>query len=390
MAGVAFVRTAEIGWAEHLARPDRVDAFERALRLTPENADFHARIATLDPAREEELNQAIALNPNEPSWWIMRAVGLEQAGDPGEAEKGFRQATLAGDYFVPWWSLAAFYYRQQDARNFIPAAHHALSVGTGDAESIFRMAENLKIPAETAAQQLVPDLSKPLEAWLGYALKEGNLDDALSAAIRLTRTGSAASRNSLLATCEALFAAGRASDAVTLWNSAIQRHWMQMTLLDPAAGKSLNDGSFTYPRLQAGFDWKVPAPNSVAVTPIDRGGMRFEFDGRQPEICELLSQYIPLLPGRKYQLTTRFRTRGIAPESGLNWIILANHKASANSPSLSSDSDGEQVASFESPREPAPVQLVLSYARRPGTTRIEGELRIESVSLELLPAREAH
>ena len=126
------------------------------------------------------------------------------------------------------------------------------------------------------------------------------------------------------------------------------------------------------------------------MTPIDRGGMRFEFDGHQPETCELLSQYVSLLPGRKYELKTHFRTRGIAPESGLNWIILANHKVSASFPSFSSDSDVEQIASFESPREPAPVQLVLAYARRPGTTRIEGELRIESVSLQLLPGGEAH
>ena len=186
LAGVAFVSTAEIGWAEYLARTDKVDALERAVRLTPENADFHARIATLDPARDDELKQALALNPNEPSWWIMRAVGLEQAGDPAGAEKSLRQATLVSDYFVPWWSLAAFYYRQEDAGNFISAAHHALSAGAGDAESIFRMAENLQIPAETAVRQLVPDLPKPLEAWLAFALKEGNLDDALSAALRLT------------------------------------------------------------------------------------------------------------------------------------------------------------------------------------------------------------
>lgn len=385
LAGIAFLRLGEIALAEHIARADTLPALERAAQLNPENADLHARIATLDPSRDEELNQALALNRNEPSWWIMQSVELEQAGDSNGAENSLRQATRAGNSYAPWWSLTAFYYRQQYAAKFVPAAWHALSVGAGDEQSIFRMAENLKIPSSAVDRQLVPDFQKPLEARINYALKEGNLDSALSAALRLTNVGSPANRNSLLATCEALFLAGRTDSAVMVWNKVVQKHWIQMTLLNPAAGISLNDGGFTYPRLQAGFDWKLTAPSPVEVAPLDQGGIRFELDGNQPENCELLSQYVPLLPGRNYQLKTRFRTIGIPPESGLGWVVSANHKTFTRSPSLSSDAASEQTVSFKSPSEPAPVQLALSYSRRSGTTRIEGKLRIESVSLQLLP-----
>jgi hypothetical protein len=315
----------------------------------------------------------------------MRAVGLEQAGDPVGAEQSLRQATLVSDYFIPWWSLAAFYYRQQDATKFLQAAHHALSLGTGDTQSILQMAENLKIPPASVEQQLVPDLPLPLEAWLDHSLKQGNLDTALSAALRLTHVGSGANRSRLLTACEELFLAGRPESAVMLWNRISEKHWMQMTPLDPSAGVSLNDGELRYPRLLAGFDWKLPAPNTVEITPLSQGGIRFVFDGHQPENCDVLSQYLPLLPGRKYQLKTRFRTRGIPPDSGLAWVISVGHKPFVNFPSLASDDGDEQIMAFESPRMPAPVQLVLSYSRRTGTTRIEGELRIESVSLNLLP-----
>jgi hypothetical protein len=174
-----------------------------------------------------------------------------------------------------------------------------------------------------------------------------------------------------------------------LWNRVIQQRWMQMTLLDPASGISLNDGTFSHPRLQAGFDWRVPAPDPVEFTQLDQGGVRFQFDGSQPESCELLSQYVPLLPKRKYQLRIRFQTRGIPPDSGLRWIILANQKTSAGFPGLSSDSPGEQIALFETPSDPASFRLVLTYSRQPGTTRIRGELAIDSVSLQLLRSGEA-
>jgi hypothetical protein len=250
------------------------------------------------------------------------------------------------------------------------------------------MAENMKIPPVSVEQQLVPDLPHSLEGWLDYSLKQGNLDAALSAALRLTRVGSDADRTRLLTACEALFLAGRTAGAVKLWNRVSEKHWVQMTTLDPSSGVSLNDGELRYPRLLAGFDWKLPAPDTVEITPLSQGGVRFVFDGRQPENCELLSQYLPLLPGRRYQLKTRFRTRGIPPDSGLAWVIAAGGKPFASSNSLASDDGDEQVTSFESPGRPAPVQLVLSYSRRTGTTRIEGELRIESVSLRLLPGSE--
>jgi hypothetical protein len=386
LAFTSLFTTGEIGYAEYIGGIDTLPALERAVRLTPENAYFHARIAMLDPGRGEELKRALVLDRNEPSWWIMLSVLQEQAGDPRAAEHSLRQSTQVCDYFVPWWSLAAFYYRQQDAGNFIPAARHALSVDAGDARSIFRMAENLKMPPDAVGRQLVPDLAKPLQAWVDYVLGEHNAAAALSAELRLTSVGSAANLSGLLATCEALFLAGRANSAVMLWNSAIQKHWMEMTLLDPASGMSLNDGTFSHPRLQAGFDWKLSAPDAVEVTQLDQGGVRFKFDGRQPESCELLSQYVPVLPRRKYQLRTRFRTQGIPPESGLRWAIPATPQLSASFPSFSSDTSAEQVVSFETPSEPTPFRLVLSYSRLPGTTRIEGELSIESVGIQLLPA----
>lgn len=388
-ACIALVKAGEIGYAEYLAASDTLPALERAARLTPDNAWFHARIAMLDQTRVEELKRALALDRNEPSWWIMLSVGQEQDGDSAGAELSLRTATAVSNYFVPWWSLAAFDHRHEDTGNFIPAARHALSLGAGDEQSIFRMAENLKIPPDAVERQLLPDLPKPLQAWLDHVLAERNLTAALSAALRLTSVGSADSRTSLLAICEALFLAGRADSAVILWNRAIQKHWMQMTLLDPAAGVSLNDGTFSRSRLQAGFDWKVAAPDPIEPTLLDQGGIRFEFDGSQPETCELLSQYVPLLPGRKYQLKTRFRTQGIPLQSGLRWTISPNQKTPESFPNLSSDTPADQVAMFETPSEPAPFRLILLYSRLPGTTRIKGELSIESVGIQLLPVRGA-
>jgi hypothetical protein len=134
--------------------------------------------------------------------------------------------------------------------------------------------------------------------------------------------------------------------------------------------------------VQEGFDWKLVAPGTVGLSQLEHGGMRLEFDGRQPETCDLLSQYVALQPGRKYQLKTRFRTQGIPPGSGLRWSIVAGQKAVATGEGLAGETTGEQITTFETPADAAPLRLLLSYTRLPGTTRIRGTIWIESVEIQ--------
>jgi tetratricopeptide (TPR) repeat protein len=389
LASYAIKETVRFAGAEWLSRADTVETLQAALRITPENADYYARIATLDPSRNGDLIHALTLNPRDPSWWIMQSVRQEEDGDVAAAEKSLRQANLVSRYYTPRWSLAAFYYRQGNKAEFIRWAKSALSVGNGQSESLFQMAQRLNLPSSQILDDLLPDVPERVDSYLHLLLEQGKVDQQHAAAARLIRIGSTRNRISILETCESLFKAGRIDQAVDLWNRAIQVRWIALSPLDPLLGESLGDDSFAAESLDLGFDWKNSIPLGVSASrSVTDHSLCLEFSGSQPESCELVSQFVPLLPNRQYRLEVRYRLRSTNLATGLQWSVLPVPSGKPSMAGLMSPSPEkfvEQSFPFETPSQPGPMKMLLSYTRAPGTTRMEGKLWIQSVHLTLLP-----
>ncbi|MGD0499007.1 MAG: hypothetical protein ABSC23_11285 [Bryobacteraceae bacterium] len=374
--------------AEWLARPDTSVALRAASRVAPGNADYHARLATLDASDDADLRIALVSNPWRTSWWIAQSVRQEQDGDVTGAERSLLRANAVCQYYTPRWSLAAFYYRQGDKPGFVKWAKLALSSGYGPSEPLFQMAQRLEIPSGEILRSIVPRDPARIESYRSFLLQHGDLEASFAAASELIQAGTAADLAGVLATCDALYLAGGIGPSVALWNGAIQVGWMKLQTLDPAAGKSLANPAFDE-RVEQAFDWRRPNPPGVALSRSEPdGALRFDFSGYQPETCDLLSQYVPLLPGRRYQLDVRFRTQGIPPDSGLTWSIRtlpASQRVAGGPLSAPSDDPVELVFPFETPPKEVPMRLLLSYARASGSMRIEGKLSVQSVQLTLIP-----
>jgi hypothetical protein len=249
------------------------------------------------------------------------------------------------------------------------------------------MAQRLAIPAEEVLHSIVPRDPLRIESYRSFLLQRGDVESSFLAASELVRAGKPADISGVLATCDALYVAGKIGPSVALWNSVIQAGWMKLQPLDPAAGKSLANGTFDE-RVDQAFDWKRPNPAGVAASRSEPdGALRLDFSGYQPETCELLSQYIPLLPGRRYQLTVHFQTQGIPPNSGLGWSILAiptGQPVAGGTLNTQNDNPVTQVFPFQTPPKEVPMRLLLSYARASGVMRIEGKLSLQSVQLTLI------
>ncbi len=389
LASYAIEQTGRLAWAERLSSKDTVEALQAALRMTPGNADYYARVATLDPSRINELSHALTLNPRDPSWWIMQSVRQEEDGDVGAAEKSLRQANLVSRYYTPRWSFAAFYYRQGNKAEFIRWAKLALSASHAQPESLFQMAQRLHLPSGQILDDLVPEVPEPVDSYLHLLLQQGKIEQQLAAAAQLIRIGSKRNRSSVLETCESLFKAGKIDQAVDLWNKAIQARWIALSPLDPSSGKSLGNDSFTGELLDLGFDWKNSIPLGVSASrSVKDRSLCLEFSGSQPESCELVSQFVPLLPDRQYRIKVRYRLRPANFATGLQWSVLSVPSGTPSMVGLMSPSAGgfaEQSFSFKAPPQQVPMRILLSYTRLPGTTRMEGQLWIQSVQLTLLP-----
>ena len=389
LAGYALVQTVRLAWAEQLSNQDTVESLQAALRLTPGNADYNARIATLDPSRDAELRVALTLNSRNPSWWIMQSVRQEEDGDVAGAEKSLSEANTVSRYYIPRWSFAAFYYRQGNKAEFIRWAKSALSVGSGQPESLFQMAQRLDLASDQILNDLLPEVPERVDAYLHLLLQQGKVDEQAAAAAQLIQIGSKENRSSVLEACESLFKAGKIDQAVALWNQAIQVHWLDLCPLDPLKGKSLGNDSFAGESLELGFDWKNSIPLGVSASrSVPDRSLCLEFSGSQPESCELVSQLVPLLPNRQYRIKVRYRFRSASIATGLQLSVVpvpSSKPVMVGTMNPAAEEFMEQSFPFQSPPQQGPMKILFSYNRLPGTTRMEGMLWIQSIHLILLP-----
>ncbi len=377
--------------AEWLAQPDTPEALRAALRVQAGNADYTARLASLDASNDRDLRSALYSDPWRSAWWIQLSARQELDGDVAGAESSLRRANGVARYYTPRWSLAAFYYRRGDARNFTNWARLALATGTGAPESLFQMAQRLGVSADEVLNTIVPREPVRIEAYRGFALQHGDFDSAFRAAAELVKMGTAADLPGVLETCDALFRENRIEGSVTLWNSAVRAGWIHLQELDPAAGKSLGNPDFSE-GVGRGFDWRYVTPPGVTLSRDETyGALRLEFSGRQPENCELFSQSVPLLPKRSYQVVIRFRTEGIAAGSGLQWSILEIPSGGRIAGGLLNSNSEEPVEKpvevsfpFDTPAREIPTRLLMSYARPLGVARISGKLLVQSIRLTLV------
>jgi hypothetical protein len=179
-------------------------------------------------------------------------------------------------------------------------------------------------------------------------------------------------------------------DALTAWNGLCSRKIIPYDVLEPGRGISLTNGTFQSVFLGTGFDWRSPEPGGVSTLRQDSpAALRITFSGKQPERCDLLKQLMPVLAGTGYRLYFEYQTTGIKPETGLQWRVFdgwSGAEAPMVSPHLASQTWTSATASFtvsKVPPNPRVLLLDLTYVRMPGTTRIEGEVRLRNVRLEV-------
>ena len=111
----------------------------------------------------------------------------------------------------------------------------------------------------------------------------------------------------------------------------------------------------------------------------------FEFSGKQPETCELLTRYLPLEPSRNYRLTITYATTALAGNTGLKWRVLDSVAGSDLLPGAwLHASEGSQLRKqfvFSATTGVRLGRLILEYNRIPGTVLIEGSLSLSAVEL---------
>jgi tetratricopeptide (TPR) repeat protein len=145
--------------ADLSARRNQTDSTRLAMRLMPANAAYPAQLAeelyaSDPPGAELLLQKAVKLNRYDAASWIQLGLLSEAGNDLPQAEKSLLQAASADSTFLPSWSLANFYFRQQNAARFWYWAQRAAQMVPDDATALFRLAWYLNPNAQEIESRL--------------------------------------------------------------------------------------------------------------------------------------------------------------------------------------------------------------------------------------------
>jgi hypothetical protein len=116
--------------------------------------------------------------------------------------------------------------------------------------------------------------------------------------------------------------------------------------------------------------------------------MSLSLSGKQPESCDFVEQYLPVLPSAKYQFRYRYRTQDLAADTGLAWSFVDARtvaQLAAGAVPASPGAWNEQTFTFSTGSESDLLRLLLRYRRPPGSMRAEGSVVFTHLTLERAP-----
>ncbi len=383
-----------LAWADCLFRTDTETCVHEALRLLPGSAEYHARLAAIlegsgEQGADSELRAAVERNPHLASAWVELGLRAENAGDLGGGEACLLRAARIDRTYSTLSTLANFYFRHGQRDKFWPVVRRALAIGDVEAYDpapLFRLCWKLTQDPDTILNRAIPDSGPVQSRYLHFLVRENLAPAAEPVTERVVALSGDHDLGAVFEYCDRRIAAGDVERAIHAWNALCWRTLHAYKALKPDAGISLTNADFSVEPLQHGFDWRMPTLDGVSV---ERGGLPLRFwitlDGHEPEICQLLEQVLPLVPGRKYRLRFRYQTDGLAAQSGVRWRLMdvaSPAEFTTDAADLSSEQEIQAAIRFAAPAQTPLVRLVLAYRRAPGTVRIEGRVSVSDLALE--------
>ena len=379
-----------VAMADSSSEKDSLTDRRTAVALVPADSKNWQRLARLqqqnDVSSLAAYTRATEVNPLDAGAWIDMGLEREINQDLRSAEATLLHAATLSREYVPRWTLLNFYFRRSDPAKFWPWARQALEIGNGDLSPIFRMAWALTADSAQIDRAMLPDRPTVLGQYLIWLTSAGKLEDAARIFGRLIGKAGQEQSSALEYYCNTQLSLGHVRAAKTAWEGMAARHLVPADDASPngiSIDTLLTNGRFTHDLLNTGFDWRRVSMDGVFIRP-NFPGLRINLSGKQPEACELISQYVAVESSRKYELSYEYETSGIAPASGLSWRVLdakTGTEFTRNPQNLAREKTGWESITFVTPGEVSGGRLILYYQRTLGTTRINGWLQLKQVAL---------
>jgi tetratricopeptide (TPR) repeat protein len=365
LLAVAAVYSVRLAFADAAFRRQTPQSVTRALKILPDRASYLLfRALQLDYDGEDAtalLERAARVNPLSSAPRIRLGLAAEAHGDFSGAEKWLLDAARIDRQFEPRWTLANFYFRRQSSDEFWKWMRAALMVSYGDRRPAFDLCWRVTQNADEVLERAIPNQHEVLAAYLYYVMDQRH-EAVAQVALKLAGVQNAADLPQLEAACDLLIDNAKPAEARELWNK-----------MGRVQTELIHNANFAAEPSGHGFDWRPSRAGGLSYILLP-GAYRIMLSGKQPELCELLRQFVAAEPGKVYSLHWEARTPGIGSPSGIEWVAGAAKSA------VESAQDWRS-GTFEFKAATTLVPIALGYHRPTGQARAEGSVEIRSVSL---------
>lgn len=380
-------RALRMAFADSLFRKNTVASVQRAIQWEPDNAYYYSWLASLEEFTGQDSNNtllnAVKRNPWDSGAWIKLAAQAEVREDQATAEQYLLRAAAVDRQFAPRWALMNFYLRRKRPEPFWLWTTRALGISYGDLTPVFDLCWRMTTDA-SLIRRSIPGNRVLLAQYLSYLMATDRMPIAEGIARDLSLQATNAERSQLLSFCDKSIAKGAVASALSVWNTMCERKLLPFAALHPQEGISLTNGDFAAPLLTGGFNWVVSTAPEIERSNIP-GGIAFALSGIQPPDLELVSQYLPVLPTRRYVLHFQYRSSASSMR-GIGWTAATTQRPETSFQELTSDNDDWHEGAYPfGPAGTSLCRLALKAVRLTGNTRPEGRFSLRSVRLELAP-----
>jgi tetratricopeptide (TPR) repeat protein len=341
IAALMIYQAAIFGLADRRMSVEELPQMQRAVSLTPGNAEAWDRLARLqqwdffnaDLSRAiSNYQRAVSIDPRSSHYWVDLAGGYEAQGDFGRANQAFQKAQSVYPLSAEvQFEYANFLLREQK----YPEAYRELQLAVKADPSMLPLAISRTWRSSedvyALVNQVLPSNTGAYLQALDFFGSIHNVDAGLVVWQHLISLNQHVPLMRLFPFFEEVIREDRSQDASRMWYQALAAAGLPHN--PPANNSLIWNGDFSADMSNGGLGWRYTnIPGADATFDADRppGGTRaFRIDfggGNNPAVTQP-QQYVAVEPGRSYHFHAYLKTSQISTESGMQFLIVDPNRA---------------------------------------------------------------
>ena len=398
-AGVAFVvciyiflTGAEFAASVFASRPE-LPSLQRAVRLSPGNADYRHRLGryfafvAADPLTAiESLRAAVELNPHDARYWFDLAAAYQVTGDLASRRAALDRA-LQAEPTAPdvAWEAANFFLIDGDIDRALREFHVVIENEVSLVDAALRVCWRVRPDPDALLHDVVPARTDSLISFLDLLMSKQETEGAIKTWERLAQLHQKFQNRYLYEFVRYLIAVHRPDAAMSAWEQTAGILGISAYL--PTEDNLVVNGDFSLDILNGGFDWTyVDRPEVRKILdPSDfhQGHRSLFLTFQGPGINDAgIQQLIPVRGATSYDFSAYYKSADFEGAGGPRIVLRDAYTGAplyASDPLNDADFWKEVHSKVTTPD--STTLLVLAIERFPSGSPIRGKLWLNNFEL---------